>query len=145
MLLNQLPRIQIGRHGADEVIRAYSFSSDHRTHNEYKLTSKKGQLLISKYELREKLLSIRKQIEAVQRWSLEANGSRIVYASDELYLLANLPLPDDEAYEGYPQYENGVGMLRALIEETREAIRQYLARNPDLGDMQQINVVHAGE
>lgn len=63
--LDQLPRIQIGRHGADEVIRAYSFSSDHRTHNEYKLTSKKGQLLMSKYELREKLLSIRKQIEAV--------------------------------------------------------------------------------
>ena len=27
----------------------------------------------------------------------------------------------------------------------REAIRQYLARNPDLGDMQQINVMHAGE
>lgn len=62
------------------------------------------------------------QIEAVQRWSLEANGSRIVYASDELYLLANLPLPDDEAYEGYPQYENGVGMLRYLMNEFYDAL-----------------------
>ncbi len=62
------------------------------------------------------------QIEAVQRWSLEANGSRIVYASDELYLLAKLPLPDDEAYEGYPQYENGVGMLRYLMNEFYDAL-----------------------
>ncbi len=62
------------------------------------------------------------QIEAVQRWSLQANGSRIVYASDELYLLAKLPLPDDEAYEGYPQYENGVGMLRYLMNEFYDAL-----------------------
>ena len=62
------------------------------------------------------------QIEAVQRWSLQANGRRIVYASDELYLLANLPLPDDEAYEGYPQYENGVGMLRYLMNEFYDAL-----------------------
>ncbi len=62
------------------------------------------------------------QIEAVQRWSLQANGSRIVYASDELYLLAELPLPDDEAYEGYPQYENGVGMLRYLMNEFYDAL-----------------------
>ena len=62
------------------------------------------------------------QIEAVQRWSLQANGSRIVYAADELYLLAELPLPDDEAYEGYPQYENGVGMLRYLMNEFYDAL-----------------------
>ena len=62
------------------------------------------------------------QIEAVQRWSLSANGSRIVYASDELYLLAGLPLPEDEAYEGYPQYENGVGMLRYLMNEFYDAL-----------------------
>lgn len=62
------------------------------------------------------------QIEAVQRWSLQANGRRIVYASDELYLLAKLPLPDDDAYEGYPQYENGVGMLRYLMNEFYDAL-----------------------
>ncbi len=62
------------------------------------------------------------QIEAVQRWSLKEHGRRIVYASDELYLLAKLPLPDDEAYEGYPQYENGVGMLRYLMNEFYDAL-----------------------
>lgn len=62
------------------------------------------------------------QIEAVQRWSLKEHGSRIVYASDELYLLAGLPLPEDEAYEDYPQYENGVGMLRYLMNEFYDAL-----------------------
>lgn len=62
------------------------------------------------------------QIEAVQRWSLKEHGSRIVYAADELYLLAQLPLPDDDAYEDYPQYENGVGMLRYLMNEFYDAL-----------------------
>ncbi|MBE6549178.1 MAG: DUF512 domain-containing protein [Ruminococcaceae bacterium] len=38
-------------------------------------------------------------------------GSRLFFASDEFYLKANIPLPDDEFYEGYAQIENGVGML----------------------------------
>lgn len=62
------------------------------------------------------------QIEAVAAWSLKENGSRIVYAADELYLLANLPLPPTEAYEGYPQYENGVGMIRYLLDEFYDAL-----------------------
>ncbi len=62
------------------------------------------------------------QIEAVQRWSLAEHGSRIVYASDELYLLAGLPLPSADAYEDYPQYENGVGMLRSILDEFADAL-----------------------
>ena len=42
--------------------------------------------------------------------------SRIFFCSDELYLKAGLPLPPDEYYEGYPQLENGVGLLR--LQET---------------------------
>ena len=44
-------------------------------------------------------------------------GSRLIFAADELYLRAGLPIPSEEAYEGYPQIENGVGMLRSLREE----------------------------
>ena len=40
-----------------------------------------------------------------------------VYASDELYLLAESELPDYDYYGDFPQYENGVGMLRLLEEE----------------------------
>ncbi|MCL2697769.1 MAG: DUF512 domain-containing protein [Oscillospiraceae bacterium] len=40
-----------------------------------------------------------------------------VYASDELYLLAERELPAFEQYGDFPQYENGVGMLRLLEHE----------------------------
>jgi NifB/MoaA-like Fe-S oxidoreductase len=39
------------------------------------------------------------------------------FCADELYLKAGLPIPADEYYEGYPQLENGVGLLRLLTEE----------------------------
>ncbi len=44
-------------------------------------------------------------------------GQRVFFAADELYLKAELPLPDGEYYEGYPQIENGVGMIRSMRDE----------------------------
>src|ERR1017187_10248084 len=35
-------------------------------------------------------------------------GHRLVFASDEYYLMANEPFPAAHAYEGYPQHENGI-------------------------------------
>ncbi|MBP3582908.1 MAG: DUF512 domain-containing protein [Clostridia bacterium] len=46
-----------------------------------------------------------------------AHGTRLVYAADEFYLKAGLPIPDADYYEEYPQIENGVGMLRSLLDE----------------------------
>lgn len=48
---------------------------------------------------------------------LKERGSRTVYPSDELYLLAERELPPLEFYEDFPQIENGVGMLRDLEDE----------------------------
>ncbi len=50
------------------------------------------------------------------------HGIHFVHASDEIYLMADEPIPAEEEYDSYPQLENGVGMLRLLIEETGEAI-----------------------
>ena len=36
---------------------------------------------------------------------------------DEWYIKAGLPIPDEDSYEGYPQIENGVGMLRSFTDE----------------------------
>ncbi len=41
----------------------------------------------------------------------EKYGERLFFPADEFYIKAGLPLPSDEFYEGYPQIENGVGML----------------------------------
>ena len=49
-------------------------------------------------------------------------GSRIVYCSDEMYLRAGLALPDYDSYEDFPQFENGVGMLRSLYDEYSDAL-----------------------
>lgn len=57
------------------------------------------------------------------------HGIHFVHASDEIYLMAGEPIPAEEEYDGYPQLENGVGMLRLLVEETGEAIAKKLAED----------------
>ncbi len=44
-------------------------------------------------------------------------GTRFIHASDEWYITAELPIPDADNYEGYLQIENGVGMVRSLMDE----------------------------
>jgi putative radical SAM enzyme (TIGR03279 family) len=46
-----------------------------------------------------------------------AEGRRVVYPSDELFLQAGWEIPEGTFYDDYPQYENGVGMLAMLREE----------------------------
>ncbi len=64
-------------------------------------------------------------IERVERWQkifFEQHGLHFVHASDELYLLAERPVPEEPRYDGYLQLENGVGMLRLLMEEAGQAL-----------------------
>ncbi len=63
-------------------------------------------------------------VATVERFAAEAlqtKGSRIVWCSDEFYLQAHCPLPEDAYYEDYTQLDNGVGMLRLLSVECRGA------------------------
>lgn len=48
---------------------------------------------------------------------LAERGTRFIFPSDELYLLAGEPLPSEEEYEGFPMLENGVGMIRDFLTE----------------------------
>jgi putative radical SAM enzyme (TIGR03279 family) len=62
-------------------------------------------------------------IEATGHWQGIARrhlGRRMFFASDELYLQAGIPVPDHDAYEGFPQHENGIGMARAFYDELEE-------------------------
>jgi len=59
-------------------------------------------------------------IEIAHRWQeklLEEKGTRFVFPSDEFYLQADMPIPEDEAYEDYGQIDDGVGLLRLLDTE----------------------------
>ena len=62
------------------------------------------------------------QVESFAAECFEKYGSHIFYCSDEMYLRAGLPLPEDEYYEDYAQLENGVGMLRLLETEFNLAL-----------------------
>ncbi|HEY1634785.1 MAG TPA: DUF512 domain-containing protein [Acidimicrobiales bacterium] len=56
-------------------------------------------------------------VDTVAEWQpafVEAVGRRLVFASDEYHLLARRPFPDAPSYEGFPQHENGVGIVRAF-------------------------------
>jgi NifB/MoaA-like Fe-S oxidoreductase len=48
--------------------------------------------------------------------------AHFVYASDEWFLLAGKEIPEADYYDGYPQIENGVGMLRSLYDEVIDSI-----------------------
>jgi putative radical SAM enzyme (TIGR03279 family) len=47
----------------------------------------------------------------------EKIGEYFVYSSDEFYILAGQPLPPAERYDGFYQIENGVGMVRHLLDD----------------------------
>ncbi|MDE6964701.1 MAG: DUF512 domain-containing protein [Lachnospiraceae bacterium] len=60
-------------------------------------------------------------IHEFQKEIYASRGVHFVHASDEWYLLAGRELPPKDNYDGYLQLENGVGMLRLLLDEFEEA------------------------
>ena len=54
-------------------------------------------------------------------------GLHFVHASDELYLMADRDFPEEERYDGYMQLENGVGMGRLLLTESKEAVDEMIS------------------
>ncbi|HUY06428.1 MAG TPA: DUF512 domain-containing protein [Acidimicrobiales bacterium] len=58
-------------------------------------------------------------VEDYQKIFLQCIGRRMVYASDEYYLIAEREFPEFALYDEFAQHENGVGMSR-LFEETFE-------------------------
>jgi putative radical SAM enzyme (TIGR03279 family) len=43
-------------------------------------------------------------------------GQGFLHLADEFYLVAGQPLPPAACYDGFPQYHNGVGLTRSLLE-----------------------------
>ena len=73
---------------------------------------------------KEESLKVVRQIEGWQKKIKKERGTRFVYASDEWYINAGLSVPNEDYYEGYPQIENGVGMVRSLVDE----VTDYLSK-----------------
>ncbi|MBO5363988.1 MAG: DUF512 domain-containing protein [Clostridia bacterium] len=72
-------------------------------------------------------------VEQVTRWQnrfLESHGTRLVYLADEFYIMAEMPMPGFEEYEGFPQIENGVGLCASLADEFYGALKSRKRRKP---------------
>src|SRR5205085_1281300 len=64
-------------------------------------------------------------VETVYVWQQRyaaALGRRLVFASDEYYLLADFDFPALDAYDDCLQHENGIGMARTFEAEVRAAL-----------------------
>ncbi|MDR3588953.1 MAG: DUF512 domain-containing protein [Negativicutes bacterium] len=59
-------------------------------------------------------------IETVASWQSTCRretGTSFVYLADEFYLAAGVPIPKYDTYDGFPQLENGVGIVRSFLHE----------------------------
>ncbi len=54
-------------------------------------------------------------------------GATIVQCSDEFYVTAGMPIPGTAAYDGFPQYENGIGMVRTMLDDWSKTKRRLKA------------------
>jgi putative radical SAM enzyme (TIGR03279 family) len=64
-------------------------------------------------------------LAVADRWAARADGEREatwVFGSDELYLLAEMPLPGPSHYGEFAQIENGVGAVTNLRERVTEGL-----------------------
>ena len=68
-------------------------------------------------------LEVIRQVSKWQERLLKKHGSRLIFLSDEFYLNAGVSVPDAEEYEGFPQLENGVGLIASMKEEFESAVK----------------------
>ncbi len=76
--------------------------------------------------------SAKKIIETItnyQQKMLSQRGERIVFASDELYIKAGMPVPDASSYDDFPQLENGVGMVSLFLKEMQDEISSRIDKS----------------
>jgi putative radical SAM enzyme (TIGR03279 family) len=73
-------------------------------------------------------------MEFAKHWQqrfLERVGMRVIYPSDELFLMTNTRIPGTSYYEDFPQVENGVGLIRKFINDLSNQWRHISRHIPD--------------
>ncbi len=73
---------------------------------------------------KEEAKAVLKTIHSWQDKFYQEYGSHCIHAGDEWYILAEEPFPEEQRYDGYLQLENGVGMVRLLLDEFEDALTQ---------------------
>jgi len=64
------------------------------------------------------------RVAAWQREFRERLGRRFVFVGDEVYLQSGVPLPESDAYEGFPVAEDGIGLVRRFEDGVARTLRR---------------------
>ena len=70
------------------------------------------------------------QLTPIQRQLRRRHGATILQCSDEYYVTAGAEVPPPSWYDGFPQYENGIGMVRTMLEDWKRTKRRLAALIP---------------
>ncbi len=62
------------------------------------------------------------QVRPYQEAMRRARGQTVFQLGDEFYLDSGVSVPPAETYDGYPQFYDGIGMVRSYLDETDELI-----------------------
>ena len=89
----------------------------------------------------EKAAKVIDEVEKMQQYFLQKISTRFTFLSDEFYIIANREVPAYNDYEGFPQLENGVGLITLF----REEIAESLARISDFEHRKRQVTIVTGE
>lgn len=80
----------------------------------------------------------RRVVSQLRRWQRRARprrGATVVFPSDEFYLSAGSRIPAAARYDGFPQWENGIGMVRTLRDDWTALKRRIRAGRLPVGQL----------
>jgi putative radical SAM enzyme (TIGR03279 family) len=63
-------------------------------------------------------------VSRIQKELKKKLGTPFVFLGDEIYIMADEPLPPISHYRDFPQIENGVGMVRTFLKQFDAAVRK---------------------
>ena len=78
------------------------------------------------------------QVEVWQAFFKDKLDTALVFVADEFYLMAERPMPEYQAYEDFPQIENGVGLVQKFRNEFYEAIEEL---SSDIRGQDEISII----
>ncbi len=84
------------------------------------LTKNREKLTKLRIFTRDEAENLCRQVDEWQKDCRKKIGRSFIHLGDEFYLMAGLPVPPGESYDGYPQLENGIGLTRVFLDEWEE-------------------------
>jgi putative radical SAM enzyme (TIGR03279 family) len=97
------------------------------------------------YDDQESAAQVIEQVQSYQFTSRDETEATWVHLADEFYIYARAPFPTSEWYDGYDQYENGIGIVHSYVEDIRAYFNELASAFDSLDDGSEALTVITGE